>query len=256
MSEIKNGGVSIYYEAHGEGPAVLLSHGYGASHRMWEPQIEALSRDHKLITWDMRGHANSDSPDDEGEYNAAKTVEDMRLILDTEGVDRAVIGGLSLGGYMSLVFWLEQPQMTAGLLLCDTGPGYRNPDSRAGWNKMAFAQAERYRGRGLDGLPEAEEVQVSANLHRSPEGLARAATGMLAQFDSRVIDGLGSMNVPALIILGEHDTPFLKGSEAMKAMMPQAELVILKDAGHASNMDQPEAFNGAVLEFLARVYER
>lgn len=255
MSEIKNGDVSIYYEAHGNGPALLLSHAYAASHKMWDPQVEPIARDYKVITWDMRGHGHSDSPEADAEYSEDKTVEDMRLILAAEGVDRAVIGGLSLGGYMSFAFYLAHPEMVAGLLLVDTGPGYRNPEARAGWNKMAYKQADRYLEQGLDGLPPAAEVQVGASIQRSPEGLARAARGMLAQSHPRVMEAIESIEVPALVIVGANDTPFLQAADVMAAKLPNSKKIVIDDAGHAANMDQPAIFNQAVLEFLANVWD-
>jgi pimeloyl-ACP methyl ester carboxylesterase len=254
MSEIKNGDVSIYYEAHGSGPALLLSHAYAASHKMWDPQIEPLSANYMVITWDMRGHGRSDSPEDEAEYSEEKTVEDMRLILAAEGVSRAVIGGLSLGGYMSFAFYLAHPEMVAGLLLVDTGPGYRNPEAREGWNKMAYKQADRYLEQGLAGLPPAAEVQVGASLQGSPEGLAKAARGMLAQSHPRVMEAIEAIQVPALILVGANDTPFLQAADVMAAKLPNSRKIVIDDAGHAANMDQPAIFNKAVLEFLESVW--
>ncbi|MEX2237506.1 MAG: alpha/beta hydrolase [Dehalococcoidia bacterium] len=254
MPEIKNRNVSIYYEAHGEGRPLLLSHAYAASHKMWEPQVGPISERYRLITWDMRGHANSDSPEDEDEYSEERTVEDMGLILEAEGASEAVIGGLSLGGYMSFAFYLAHPDMVKGLLLVDTGPGYRNPDARAGWNKMAFAQADRYLERGIAGLPPATEVQVGAALQRSPEGLAKSARGMLAQSHSKVLDIIESITIPALVIVGADDTPFLQATEVMAAKLPNARKLVIEKAGHAANMDQPEIFNEAVLGFLDEVW--
>lgn len=254
MSEIKNGDVTIYYEAHGEGPALLLSHAYAATRLMWDPQVGPTSERFKIITWDMRGHGGSDSPVDESEYSEDKTVEDMRLILDAEGVSEAVIGGLSLGGYMSFAFYLAHREMTKGLLLVDTGPGYRNPEARAGWNKMAHAQADRYLEQGLAGLPPAAEVQIGASLQRSAEGLAKAARGMLAQSHCRVMDEIESIQIPALVIVGAEDKPFLQATEVMAAKLPNARKLVIEGAGHASNMDEPDIFNEAVLKFLDEVW--
>lgn len=104
MPSIDRHGVEIYYEVHGQGPAILMSHGYGATSAMWRGQLEALGEAHTLIPWDMRGHGQSGSPSDESEYSARRTVEDMAAILDALDLDRATIGGHSLGGYMSLEF--------------------------------------------------------------------------------------------------------------------------------------------------------
>ena len=109
MPKLNRDGVELYYEVHGEGPPVLLTHGYSSSSHMWEGQVAAFCKRYKLITWDMRGHGRSDYPDDLGAYTEAATVADMAAILDAVGAKRAVIGGLSLGGYMSLAFHLAHP---------------------------------------------------------------------------------------------------------------------------------------------------
>ena len=190
MATIERDGVEIYYEAQGSGPAVLLSHGYGATSQMWAGQLPALATEWRVIAWDMRGHGRSGSPEDASLYSEAETVADMAAILDAEGAEEAVIGGLSLGGYMSLAFQLEHPERTRALMLFDTGPGYNNPKGREGWNQnFAFPRAEALEQRGLEALGGSEEVRVST--HRSAAGLARAARGMLAQFDNRVISVAG-----------------------------------------------------------------
>src|SRR5215467_2211963 len=105
-------GANLHYEIHGSGPAILLSHGYSATLEMWRGQIAPLSQRHQLILWDMRGHGQTDSPDDPSAYSEDATVEDMAALLDNAkaGADRAIVGGLSLGGYMSLAFHLRYPQ--------------------------------------------------------------------------------------------------------------------------------------------------
>ena len=90
-------GVSLYYEVHGKGPTILLTHGYSATSQMWTGQIEELSRDHQLVIWDMRGHGRSDSPDDPKLYSETATVADMAALLDEVGARTAIVGGLSLG---------------------------------------------------------------------------------------------------------------------------------------------------------------
>src|ERR1700689_112178 len=98
MPKINRDGVEIYYEVHGSGPPLLLTHGYSSTSAMWRGQIEALSKNHKLLLWDMRGHGQSDYPDDSACYSEALTVADMAALLDAEGADSAIVGGLSLGG--------------------------------------------------------------------------------------------------------------------------------------------------------------
>jgi pimeloyl-ACP methyl ester carboxylesterase len=248
MPYVDRDGVQVYYESHGSGPAVLLSHGYSSTSHMWAGQVEALAGDYHVITWDMRGHGKTDSPEDRAAYSEQATVEDMAAILRACGEPRAVIGGLSLGGYMSLAFYLAHPEMTRALMLFDTGPGYRNPKSREAWNQTSIRRAERFEAQGLDALGAGDEVR--RDLHRSAAGLANAARGMLAQFDDRVITSLDQIAVPTLVLVGANDEPFLAGTDYMVNKIPGATKAVIADAGHASNIHQPAAFNAATRAFL------
>src|SRR3979490_2392082 len=131
MPQIDQDGVKIYYEVHGSGPPLLLTHGYSSTSAMWQGQIEALSRHHKLVLWDMRGHGQSDYPNDPTAYSEALTVADMAALLDKVGADSAIVGGLSLGGYMSLAFYRAHPQRVRALLIIDTRPGFKKKHARA-----------------------------------------------------------------------------------------------------------------------------
>src|SRR3569623_188988 len=115
MPKIDRDGIGIHYEVHGDGPPQLLTHGYSSTSQMWHGQIAALSSKHRLVLWDMRGHGQSDYPDDPVAYSEALTVGDMAAILDAIGAKRAIIGGLSLGGYMSLAFYRTHPERTRAL---------------------------------------------------------------------------------------------------------------------------------------------
>jgi pimeloyl-ACP methyl ester carboxylesterase len=242
-------GVKIYYEEHGHGPAILLSHGYSATSRMWDGQVAALAPRHRVILWDMRGHGESADPDDPAAYSEALTVEDMAALLSHFGIDRAIIGGLSLGGYMSLAFHLAHPEMVKALMLFDTGPGFRNADARRAWNERAQQRAADLEARGFIALGQSDEVRASK--HRSARGLAGAARGMLAQRDDRIIASLDQIPVPTLVLVGADDTHFLAAADHMARKIPGATRVTIPDAGHASNLHQPAAFNRAVAEFLA-----
>jgi pimeloyl-ACP methyl ester carboxylesterase len=252
MTILDRDGVALYYEVHGAGPALLLSHGYGATSQMWRGQVEALSRNHTLIVWDLRGHGASDSPDDPGAYSEAATLADMAGLLDAAGAREAIVGGLSLGGYMSLAFHLAHPDRVRALMVIDTGPGYRNDGARQAWNARAERTAERFESEGLGRLA-AGGPETRGSAHRSARGLALAARGMLAQRDARVIDSLPAIAVPTLVVVGADDAPFLAASDYMAAKIPGARKVVIPGAGHAANIDQPAAFNAAVTEFLGEV---
>jgi pimeloyl-ACP methyl ester carboxylesterase len=229
---------------------VLLSHGFSASSRMWQPNLGALSADRPVITWDLRGHGRSGSPDDPALYSQEASVADMAAVLDACGISRVVAAGLSLGGYLSLAFCLAWPDRVAGLVLCDTGPGYRSDEARQRWNDRAVAQAARLQRDGLGAVGGSPETRDAG--HRSAAGLAHAARGILTQRDGSVIASLPSIAVPVLVLVGARDQPFLAAAEYMAAKIPGATRAVIPAAGHASNIDQPEAFNREVLAFLQR----
>ena len=247
MPKINRDGVEIYYEVHGSGPPLILTHGYSSTSAMWQGQIEALSKGHRLVVWDMRGHGQSDYPSDPLAYSEALTVADMAALLDEIGADAAIVGGLSLGGYMSLAFHLAHPERTQALLIIDTGPGYKKDEPRAGWNVTSLKRAEKLEA---EGLPKGGGAETRTAPHRNAVGLAKAARGMLTQHDDRVISSLPNISVPSLVVVGADDTPFIAASDYMAAKIPGAKKVVIPNAGHASNIDQPAAFNDAVLGFL------
>jgi pimeloyl-ACP methyl ester carboxylesterase len=249
MPNIDRDGVKIHYEVHGDGPPLILTHGYSSTSGMWQGQVAALSRHHKLILWDMRGHGQSDYPNDPKAYSEAATVGDIAALLDAVGAVSAIVGGLSLGGYMSLAFYRAHPERVSALLIIDTGPGFKKDDAREVWNKRALDTADRYDREGLAVLKSATRERSTAN-HRDATGLARAARGMLTQRDARVIEVLPAIKVPSLVVVGADDTPFLAASDYMAAKIPGAQKVVIPAAGHAVNIDQPQAFIDAVLPFL------
>src|SRR6267142_5204009 len=117
MPKISRDGVEIYYEVHGRGPPLLLTHGYSSTSEMWKGQVAALSKHYKLVLWDMRGHGRSDYPDDASAYSEALTVADMAALLDEVGADSAIVGGLSLGGCLMLAIKRAQPEGVGGVLI-------------------------------------------------------------------------------------------------------------------------------------------
>lgn len=248
MPKLARDGVDIHYEMHGAGPTVLLSHGYSASSAMWRANVPALvEAGHRVVTWDMRGHGQSASPDDPALYSDALTVADMDALLDVADVEQAVIAGMSLGGYMSLAYRLAHPDRVRALALIDTGPGFKKDEARAQWNDRARARGDDLLSRGEAALSSSPEAHMQA---QNFVGLRHAANGMLAQRSADVIASLPDIAVPTLVIVGDCDQPFIAASDYMAAKIPGARKVVIADAGHASNVDQPEAFNAAMIEFL------
>lgn len=256
MPVLERDGFEIYYEVHGEGPALLLTHGYSATSQMWSANVDALSKNYTVITWDMRGHGKSASPKNDLAYSEALTTADMAGLLVHLGYETAVVGGLSLGGYMSLAFYVDFPEMVDALLIIDTGPGFKKDTARNGWNRMAIARAEAIESELANELesPDALEGQAAEQVlatHKDVLGLAYAARFMLTQNTARVIESLPSIAVPSIVVVGSDDEPFLIASDYMALKIPNAEKVMIPEAGHVANIDQPELFNQAILGFLA-----
>lgn len=232
MPVLDRDGVAVHYEPGtpaGRTP-VLLTHGFATSSEMWAPNLPALAAERQVITWDIRGHGRSGAPADPACYSEELSLGDMAAVLDAAGARRAIVGGLSLGGYLSLAFHRRFPERVAALLLLDTGPGFRRDDAREEWNR-----------------------RVERTAASSPAGLALAARGIMTQRGSEVIDSLPGIAVPALVLVGANDRPFLAPADYMAAKIPAAAKVVLEGAGHVANADQPAAFDRAVLDFLARL---
>jgi len=249
--KLDRNGVKIHYEVHGKGPTLLLSHGYSSTSRMWDGQVAALKDRYQVVVWDFRGHGESDYPKDAAQYSEELTVGDMLALLDLVGAKKAIVAGLSLGGYMSLAFHASHPDRVRALMLFDTGPGFKKDEARAKWNESAHARAARFDAEGLKALNQSDEVKLTR--HRDASGLAGAARGMLAQKNDRVIQSLDKIAVPTLVLVGANDTNFLAATDYMAAKIKGATKAVIPDAGHAANLHQPALFNQAVEAFLAKL---
>ena len=240
----------IDYDITGSGSPVLLTHSFSASKTMWQGQVEALSPEYQVLTWDLHGHGATVSSQDPCHYSEQSTIEDMEALLDACKVERAVVGGLSLGGYMSLAFYRAFPDRVRALMLFDTGPGFKKDEPRDKWNANANRTADIIDSKGLEPLERnSKEVRIAG--HISPTALAHAARGMLTQADGRVINSLADVQVPTLVLVGAEDKPFFAATDYMASKIPNATKVVIDGAGHAANLDQPDAFNSAVRNFLS-----
>jgi pimeloyl-ACP methyl ester carboxylesterase len=228
-----------------------LSHGFGASTRMWDGQVAEFSDRYRFIRWDMRGHGQSDSPDDPALYSQEHTLGDILGVLDYLEIDKAVIGGHSLGGYMTLAFNARHAGRTKALILQGCGPGYRSDTARATWNIRAENRALSLEEGGLDALGGGAEVNVIEQ--KSALGLANAARGILSQVDAAAIDSLPGIDVPVLILIGDGDEHYLQGSAYMASRIPGAINVTVPNAGHGVNVDQPNIVNKVFGEFLVGI---
>lgn len=254
MPKARVNGIELYYEVHGQGYPVVFLHGFVGTVNMWQPQVPVLSREYRFVIYDARGHGQTESPSFPDQYSADIVVEDLFQLLDTLGIKKAVLGGLSMGGYESLRFYLQHPQMVTALILMDTGPGYRNPVRRDEWNRQQEERANLLETQGLEafaaGAPSYTPKELV--LKMNPVGLANMGRKVVGQHDPLVIENLAEVKVPTLVLVGENDTPFLQGATYMAKTIPEARHVVIPGAGHAANIDNVEAFNKAVLDFLGK----
>jgi len=268
MSKAMVNGVEIAYEVYGDGVPLVLAHGYMASKEMWDAQIGPFMARYRVVAYDVRGHGESGVPavDDAG-YTIDTLVEDQRALMAHLGIERAYVGGLSLGGMIAMRFALAYPSMVRALLLCDTSPGM---DTGGQWVANRQLMEGIVRSQGVGAVMRSLYTQRAASLgierrEQAPAGIlgfvqrleAMSPDGFLgvaraAGEAESVLDRLGEIAAPTLIITGEGD--FFRGaSEEMAQRMPGARFVLIKDSFHGTCLWQPERFTAAVLDFLADV---
>ncbi len=180
-----------------QGPAtarapMLLTHGFGASQAMWSDNLDALGADRRILTWDLPGHGASMGAD---QLSHEDCLEEMLGLLDILGASRAVIGGMSLGGFLSLLFCARHPERVAALVLVDSGPGFRDEAAREGWNVRVGELADELEMLGLDALSGGPESAVAQHA-AGAAGLATAARAILIQRDGEVFEALGGIARP------------------------------------------------------------
>ena len=266
MPRVRSGdGVSLHAEATGEGPPVVFSCALNTTSENWRAQVETIApRGYRVVLWDYRGHGRSDAPEDPDAYTMERVVSDLACVLDWAAPgERAVLVGLSFGGLTSLHFALAHPERVLGLVLAGSGPGFKNPKAQAQWaetvghtarfieRKGAAVFAERATemtvGRSPE-LPVARRAQA-AIAEQTPHGLAHFGRE-IAGLAPPVIDRLGEIAVPVLIVRGEEDTAYERAAEVMASRLPRAETVTIPGAGHIVNIEAAEAFDTALLAFL------
>lgn len=253
MPEISANGTSLHYDEAGSGPAIVLTHGFADSGLLWQPQIDHFQDRYRIVTHDIRGHARSGSPEDPGVYTQDQVVEDVRAIMDHLGIERAVLGGHSLGGYTSLRFYDRYPDRVRGLILSGTGPGYRRQSGKQDWTESNERDAARYAERGLETVIDARAENVGRHGGSEPishtlRGLAFVRLGVMRM--PPLIE-LAEVAAPTIVLVGDQDAPFQNSSEYMAAKIPNSTgPVVVADATHWCNYDQPAVWNAAVGDFL------
>jgi len=259
-------GTELYVESHGSGVPFVLSCAFCTTHENWRGQVGPLTRaGARVILWDYRGHGLSGAPEDPDAYDMERVVDDLRCVLDaTAGDEAAVLGGLSFGGLCSLHFALAHPERVRALVLVDSGPGFKNPEALAGWQQQIERTATFLLERGFRAFVEGRAGSTCVGRRpdlpaavAAAEAIAGQSPAAVAAFGRRVagpapcvIDDLARIDVPALVMVGEEDRPYLRAAEVMAARLPRAELRVIAGAGHIVNIEAADAFDAEVIRFL------
>jgi len=255
-------GIRLHYEDVGAGPALLLLHAFPLSGAMWRDQVDWLRGEYRLIVPDLRGFGGSDAPP--GPATMEQQADDMAALLEQLGVDRAVVVGLSMGGYIAFAFWRRHADKVAALCLADTKAGADSDEGRAGREANARLAEEQGANAIAEkmipslvaaGASQAVRDELRAMIGaNSPDGIAAALRGMALRPDST--PDLASISVPTLLIVGEADA-LTPPAEATKINMGVAGrptyVAVLPDVGHLSAMEAPEAFSIALADFLVQL---
>jgi 3-oxoadipate enol-lactonase len=264
MTTTRIGDIQLAYDDVGLGSAVVLIHGYPFNRSLWTEQVDALSSRCRVVTPDLRGFGESDSS--EGPVTMNEMAQDVAKLMEHLGIDQAVIGGLSMGGYVALAFVKQFPSRVKALVLADTRA---QADTEEG-KQTRFQQAEKALSEGMAGIadamlpklltpetvskrPEVVKRVRDMMLKTKPQGAASALLGMAERED--LSEFISTIGVPTMIVVGREDaiTP-LADSEKMQSQIRPSHLVVLDNAGHVSNLEQTEHFNYALVKFLERVF--
>lgn len=264
MKPIING-IEVFYEDSGNSSAlpIVLVHAFPLSHEMWQPQIASLASKYRVITYDIRGHGKSGIGD--GQYMLEFFVDDLIGLLDFLQLNKAVLCGLSMGGYIVLRVAERNPERIYAMILADTQSKSDSNEAkikRSAAIKMlktkgvqayadSFAKGalapENYSGK-IDVVKKIKQI-IESN---TPLGIGGALLALAGRTDTTSF--LSNVKIPTLIIVGESDalTPVAL-SEAMRNQIPGSELHIIRHAGHISNIENPDEFNKHLLNFLDKI---
>jgi pimeloyl-ACP methyl ester carboxylesterase len=238
----------VNFDVRGEGsPTLVLTHGLAASGETWRAQVDDLSRRHRVITWDLRGHGRSPSPD--GPYVLEDLADDLRDVLDASRTERAVILGHSAGGVIAMQFALGHPDRTAGLVLVGTASEC-NERAHQFYEGLAAAAEERgmssvHKRLGLG----ADYAGPAAN----PAAFAKIARCMGNLYHAPLTPRLAEIRCPTLLIVGEKDFLGAGGSVILSRRIAGSELHIVPERGHGIFLEDPEGFNRLVEAFLKKI---
>ncbi|HUQ99636.1 MAG TPA: 2-succinyl-6-hydroxy-2,4-cyclohexadiene-1-carboxylate synthase [Gemmatimonadaceae bacterium] len=260
-------GLCLHVETSGEGPPLVVLHGFTGSTETWESLRSVAELTHTVIAVDLPGHGNSSAPNDPGCYALTRFADDLLHVLDEVSVQRTAVLGYSMGGRAALRFALAHGDRVAALILESMSPGIVDEADRRARVHADNVLADAIESDGIEAfvnrwerLPIWNTQQTvpadvrnrlrAQRLENRQEGLANSLRGAGPGCDEPVHHRLGEVDAPTLLIAGALDSKYVEIATSMNHAMPNARLHIIPDAGHAAHFERPDAFASAVLAFL------
>ena len=264
-------GVELHYEDVGEGTPLVFVHEYAGDHRAWEPQLRFFARRYRCVAFSARGYPPSAVPADPAAYSQDRATDDIAAVITGLGLAPAHVIGLSMGGFATLHLGLRHPHLARSLVAAGVGYGAA-PDRRAQFWQETDATIGRIRAEGMAAMatvyghgptrlvfeqkdPRGFAEFIAHLAEHSTEGSALTMQGVQRQrpslFDLK--DGFAAMTLPTFIIAGDEDDPTLEASLYLKRTISGSALLVMPKCGHTMNLEDPDAFNRAVLDFITHV---
>lgn len=259
----KINGLKLSYEINGIGLPVVLLHAFPLHRKMWQPQIEKLSRHFQIITPDFRGFGDSGGTNEP--YLMDTLADDIHGLLSHLGLDKIVLCGLSMGGYVAFAFYRKYAAMVQGVILANTRAEADNEEAKKNRKALAdlviqegpLAVAEQMPPKLLGKTSQAQKPELTSHVKQmiaasSIQGIANASLGMAFRPDSN--STLSTISCPTLILVGDEDTLTpVEMAKNMQRQIKNSELHIIAKAGHLSNLEQPGKFNNHLINFLKKL---
>lgn len=264
-------GIKLFYEEVGSGIPVVFVHEFAGDRRSHELQMRYFGQRYRCIAYNARGYPPSDVPEDGERYSQERARDDIRAVLDALKIDRAHIVGLSMGGFATLHFGFTYPERARSLVVAGCGYG-ATPDKRGQFAEEAEAAAKNFEKLTMTKAAEGYALgptrvqfqnkdprgwrefadQLAEN---STEGAARTMRGVQKRRPSLfdLVDKMKTISAPTLIMTGDEDWPCLEPAILMKRTIPTAALVVMPNAGHTINLEEPAAFNQHIADFFHTV---
>lgn len=263
-------GVRLYYEEYGSGIPLVFVHEFAGDFRSWQPQVRHFAKRYRCVVYNARGYPPSDVPPDASRYSQDRAVADLLGILDHLRLERAHIVGFSMGGYAALVFGFRHPLRARSLTV--VGVGYGSTPDRSAFERDVEKSAARFESEGMEKMgavyasgptrvqfqdtdPRGYREFRDQFLAGSAVGHAHTLRGVQKRRPSvlQLEADLKQLRVPTLLVTGDEDEPCLEPCLFMKRAIPSAALVIMPRAGHAVNLEAPDAFNRHLADFVTQV---